>query len=103
MYFEGVILMQALKILAKNSMSFYLLTASLVFAYIIYATYDVKYCLKLPAISAWFYMAINVALNYEEEFRGGEKIDRRPVGYILMLCGLVGAFAGMYVDLSSAL
>lgn len=100
---KGAIYMQALKILAKNSMSFYLLMTSLVFAYIIYATYEVKYCIKLPAIAMWFYMAINVALNYEEECRSGEKVDRKPIAYVLLFCGLTGAFAGMYVDISSVL
>lgn len=84
-------------------MMFYLLVASAVFAYIIYTACDIKYCLKIPAIAGWFYVASNVAMNYEEDCNNGEKTDRRPIAYVLLLCGLVGAFVGLYIDISTAI
>ena len=93
--------MRTLRILAKNSMPFYLLVASVVFAYIIYFSGEIKYCVKLPAIAAWLYIAINVALNYDEDCNSGEKIDRNLISYVLLFCGITGAFVGAYIDMST--
>jgi hypothetical protein len=94
-------LVRGLRILAKNSMTFYLLISTLAFAYIIYFSSEVKYCIKLPIIAAWLYMAINVGLNYDEECAGGEKVDRTLISYVLLICALIGAFFGAYIDLSA--